>query len=80
MNLQYISDNKGKTTGVFVPIKDWQYLKEKYKGIEKEEKNSDIPQWHKDIIDQRMDNYKKNPESYRDWDDLQKEINQKYGL
>ncbi len=42
--------------------------------------STDIPEWHKAIIDQRMENYKKNPESYRDWDDMQKEINQKYGL
>lgn len=40
----------------------------------------DIPEWHKAIIDQRLENYKKNPESYRDWEDVQKEINQKYGL
>ena len=40
----------------------------------------DIPEWHKAIIDKRMENYKKNPESYRDWEDVQKEINQKYGL
>ena len=41
---------------------------------------SDIPEWHKAVIDQRMENYGKNPESFRDWDDVQKEINQKYGL
>lgn len=42
--------------------------------------STDIPDWHKAIIDQRMENYSKNPESYRDWDDVQKDINQKYGL
>lgn len=42
--------------------------------------SADIPEWHKAIIDQRMENYNKNPESYRDWEDVQKEINQKYGL
>jgi hypothetical protein len=40
----------------------------------------DIPDWHKDIINERLENYKKNPEEYRDWEDVQKEINQKYGL
>jgi hypothetical protein len=40
----------------------------------------DIPEWHMAIIDQRMENYSKNPESYRDWDDVQKEIDQKYCL
>ena len=42
--------------------------------------STDIPEWHKAIIDQRMENYNKNPESYRDWEDVQKEINQRYGL
>jgi len=42
--------------------------------------NTDIPEWHKAIIDERMDNFKNNPESYRDWKEVQKEIGQKYGL
>ena len=42
--------------------------------------NTDIPEWHKAIIDKRMDNFKNNPESYRDWEEVQKEISQKYGL
>lgn len=37
MNLQYISDNKGKTTGVFIPIQEWEGLKKKFKGLEEEE-------------------------------------------
>lgn len=49
------------------------------KGIEEVE-NMEIPEWHKAIIDERMEDYKKNPENYRDWEDVQKEINQKYGL
>jgi len=49
------------------------------KNVERNE-NSDIPEWHKPVIDQRMNNYKENPDSYRDWDEVQKEITQKYGL
>lgn len=37
MNLQYISDNKGKTTGVFIPIQEWEGLKSKFKGLEEVE-------------------------------------------
>lgn len=37
MNLQYISDNRGKTTGVFIPIQEWEGLKSKFKGLEEEE-------------------------------------------
>ncbi len=47
MNLQYISDNKGQPTGIFIPIQDWQYLKKKYKGLDKEELVFDVPEWHK---------------------------------
>ena len=36
MNLQYISDSKGKPTGVFIPIKDWNKIKEKYDGLEQD--------------------------------------------
>lgn len=42
--------------------------------------STDIPEWHKAIIDKRMENFKKSPESYRDWEDVQEEIKQKYGL
>lgn len=34
MNLQYISDNRGKTTGIFIPIQEWEVLKSKFKGLE----------------------------------------------
>ncbi len=37
MNLQYISDNRGKTSGVFITIQDWEGLKSKFKGLEYEE-------------------------------------------
>ena len=37
MNLQYISDNKGKTTGVFIPIQEWEGLKSQFKGLEEVE-------------------------------------------
>lgn len=43
MSLQYISDSTGKTTGVFIPITEWNELKTKYKGIEQEEIT--IPDW-----------------------------------
>ncbi len=76
MNLQYISDSTGKTTGVFIPIKEWNELKSKYKGIEQEE--TDIPLWHIDVVRERLDNYKKNPDQAFDFDnamdDIEKEL------
>ncbi len=53
MNLQYISDNKGKTTGVYIPIEDWEYLKNKFGGLKEVEYMLEVPDWHKDIVRQR---------------------------
>ena len=76
MNLQYISDSKGQTTGVFIPINDWIKLKNKYKGIEQEE--VDIPQWHKSIVSERLEDYRNDPDSTMDFDsamdDIEKEL------
>jgi len=66
MNLQFISDSIGETTGVYIPIKEWNELKSKFKGIEQEE--IDIPQWHKDIVRQRLADHSKDPEQAMDFD------------
>jgi len=66
MNLQFISDSTGKTTGVFIPINEWNELKTKFKGIDKEE--IDIPQWHIDIVRERLNDYKKDPGQALDFD------------
>ena len=34
MTLQFIHDNKGKTTGVYIPINEWKELKKQYKDLE----------------------------------------------
>jgi hypothetical protein len=69
MSLQYITDDKGRTTGVFIPIQEWNDIKSQYAGIEK-----DIPDWHKKIIDQRMNDYKGNPDQAMDFDLAMDEI------
>jgi len=66
MNLQFISDSTGETTGVYIPIKEWNELKSKFKGIENVE--IDIPEWHKEIVRQRLVDYKKSPEQALDFD------------
>ena len=72
MNLQFISDSTGKTTGVFIPISEWNELKDKFKGIEQEE--IDIPQWHKDIVRDRLTEYRNNPECALDFDNAINDI------
>jgi len=81
MNLQYISDNKGKITGVFIPIHDWKYLKKKYREIELEEKQAfELPDRQKQLIDQRLKDYHENPENVLDWDIVQKDIENEFGF
>lgn len=76
MNLQYITDNNGKTTGVFIPIQDWEELKKEIKGLnEKEEQLMQIPEWHKNIVRERMEKYQKNPDRVLGWDEVQDKFN-----
>lgn len=76
MNLQYISDNKGKTTGVFIPIKEWEDLKTRYKGLEDE--TMEVPDWHKDLVEKRLSEYNSNPGIAMDFnaamEDIEKEL------
>jgi len=72
MNLQYISDSTGQTTGVFIPIKEWNELRAKYKGIEQNELS--IPNWHKEIIEKRMKDYKENPNDVYDFEETMNDI------
>ncbi len=74
MNLQYISDNKGKTTGVFIPISEWNELKNKYKDIEQ----VNIPNEQIEEVRKRLEDYKNNPEQALDFDsalgDIEKDL------
>ena len=68
MNLQFIADSTGKTTGVYIPINDWDKLKIRYEGIEQDEIL--IPEEHKRIVRQRIENSNKNPERLLDWEEI----------
>ena len=70
MNLQYISDSTGQTTGVYIPIEEWNMLKSKYKDIEQ----FDIPEWQVNEVRQRLDDYKKNPDQALDFDKAMDDI------
>lgn len=81
MNLQYIHDTQGNATGVFIPIEEWQSLKKKYDGLQQEElKSPDIPEWHKKTLDERIEDYRKNPENSMDFEVTMKSVREKLGL
>ena len=70
MSLQYITDEEGQTTGVFIPIQEWKDIKSKYEGIE--EDAYIIPEWQKEIVSERMQNTK--PEEYLSWEEVQQQL------
>ncbi|MCE7060131.1 hypothetical protein [Dyadobacter sp. CY343] len=48
MNVQYVSNEKGEQTGVFIPMKDWKEIQSKLKSTDFWE---DTPDHVKDSID-----------------------------
>ena len=73
MKLQYLHDISGNTTGVFIPIKAWNKLKEKYHDIEMED-NMGLHQWQKEIIDERLENIAHGDEKFQDFETAIAEI------
>jgi hypothetical protein len=76
MKLQFIFDNNGNTTGVFIPIDDWQALKAKYAGLENEDikYQSELETWQKQLIEDRLNEYYKNSNDTKDFDDTLDDI------
>lgn len=75
MSLQYITDEKGKTTGVFIPIDEWNKIKSKFSELDGE---APIPEWHKEIVRKRMELHKESPQEIVDFeaalDDIENNI------
>jgi len=59
MGLQYLSDSKGETTGVFIPIGEWNELKLKYEELSL----LDVPDWQVQEVAERMEAYRKSPQT-----------------
>lgn len=80
MIFQFIRDNKGNTTGVYIPIEEWQWLKTKYKELQKVEveENIELLPWQKHIIEDRLAGYNINNLDVLDFDktldDIEKEL------
>lgn len=64
MSLQYLQDNNGTTTAVLIPIDEWKRITEKYNDLE------EIPQWQKNLIDDRLKHLEKNPQSVTSLEDF----------
>ena len=74
MELQYLTDGNGNTTGVFIPIEDWKNMIKKFKSYKTEEAYS-IPETHQAIVKERIEKYNDNPEEYLTWKEIEKDLN-----
>ena len=75
MKLQVLQDNFGNQTGVYVPIEDWTLIKNNYPDIESLEQ--ELPQWEKDLIDNRLSAIEKNPNRLKSIIGLMEELKRK---
>lgn len=71
MGLQYIYDSTGKSTGVFIPIQEWNNLKTKYEGLEEEVYL--VPEWQKEIVCERTKNT--GSSEYQTREEVKKQLN-----
>jgi hypothetical protein len=60
VNPQYTYDNAGNPVGVFLSITDWNKIVE--------ELAIELPEWQKQLMDLRLQEYRDNPTSMEDTD------------
>ena len=72
MSVQYLSNEKGQVTAVQLPIEEWEMIKIKYPGVD--HLDSNLPDWHKQLIDSRLDALENNPELIRPISELFDEL------
>ena len=72
MSVQYVSDTYGQTTAVLIPIDDWNQLRKRHPDVDEIE--GELPQWQKDIIDERMLLLKQQPGQVTSLEDFLKEL------
>ncbi len=68
-----------KAFTIFIPEEKVQFFMELVKSLgfkvkEENTKEIELSDAHKSILNERLENYKNNPDSYMDWDDAQKDI------
>jgi hypothetical protein len=57
---QVVTDQQGMPMGVFIPMQSWNTLIVQYPDIAA--LDTDLPQWEKDFIDERLDMIQRHPE------------------
>ncbi len=70
MNIQYIKDETGKTTGVYIPINEWDEIKSTFNHLD--EQNKDIPEWQQAEVLHRIENTKES--EYKSWAEIRDQL------
>lgn len=73
MKKQIINGDDGNPAGVFIPIEDWERIKSQFPNIDQLDK--DIPDWQKDLLDERLEDLNK-PGNVHDIEKLLKFIDE----
>jgi hypothetical protein len=68
LNLQYITNSKGVPSGVFIPIEDWERIKKEL------DSKLEIPEWHKEILIDRLNIFQAGNARLMDTDTVLKEM------
>jgi len=73
MQVRYITDDDGNAKGVYIPISEWREIEKILQG-----NNDTLPLWQKKILDERLKQYKNNPNGVQEFeyamDQIEKEL------
>ena len=72
MRLQVVKDSKGNDSGVFIPMEEWELIKNTYPDVE--HLDEEIPEWQKELLDKRLKAIAENPERLRPIEELFEEL------
>ena len=72
MSIQYLSNENGQVTAVQLPIEDWEKIKSLYPNVD----NIDfsLPEWHKEILDKRLQAIVEDPKRIKPISELMSEL------
>jgi|GEM_PF-861062 len=71
MSIQYLSDNEGQIVAVQVPIDEWRLIRSRHPDIESD---MPVPDWQKQLVKERLEVIKNNPDSVHSIDGLLREL------
>ena len=72
MPVNFVSDNTGSIIAVQIPIEEWKRIKNRYPDVD--DLDGNLPDWQKQIIDQRLQAIATDPCRLRPFDELFEEL------